>query len=896
MLLNVTVLIFWSSQGVYNYGYGIGDLAKYWSQQLHDKENNDPFWPFKSNIEIIDYASNVTYCKSFLSERLAKKPSVSAIMAPEGPVGVLLAPIASKNNIPYILTTSNPSPIRYELPVEQSSSFYIEAPAMYTFRALIEAYIRVGTKTIATVAYSDKDDAGYNYWSCNGAAENLAVPNGISHIASYNLYSNSTNDDVRAIVFELKKMEPDIILWCDWQSCTFNDTISSDRFPLPHFKDADYLSKAFTILDCFGTSETPQFIQNGWMNYITQATFTHPDLKGPEYTEDLLPYGTVFRNPSPMTTVKEQMRFGSGGESPSSVYLFSKWYMETTGSFPPYQSNGYWAALDILEAAIYRVTQNEHMIQNNEISSNDIFTLLLNSQISGMYGRVIFDANHINTPTPTIAIQLYNGEKTPFIVSPDSQSTHPLIYPIPSWRERQYIWSLIKDPTIYSGIGIASFCSFILLTMSITLFVHRKENDIRMLHAIHMISVCGSGILSIWSCVFIWQSDMNEIQCNMKQWFVYLPLSYMVMVMNMKAYRLSIFLHSESKHRLKNLTHNRMLLLSVGWTSITAIVLLFISVFDPPTLVKQIIDPYRPLLDVYTCQWSPKTIPIAYVIVVCHMLFSIGTIISVRNGTGEFRDGMVLKEAFIIFWFCVGITYMIQLLGLNHSVTYIVRTSFISIGVTLFCFRILMTRCYRHCVPRIVEIILMKIIHKFTKFIPDRKQSASISLIDFDDTDGPGYKNEEVDLNEMYNVLADPERAQKFRNFAENALVVENVDFLLAVDKYRKTSTDSIIESSKYANNAMKESALSCYNDFLVVGCNNEINVCSATREKTNQHLQKWEKDEVLMNNETAEYVLDDESKSHVDVFQKAQKEIAIMLYQNIWNKYRTQEIEENMG
>ena len=83
MLLNVTVLIFWSSQGVYNYGYGIGDMAKYWSQHLYDKEKNDPLWPFRSNVEIIDYASNVTYCKSFLSNRLTKNPGVSAIMAPE---------------------------------------------------------------------------------------------------------------------------------------------------------------------------------------------------------------------------------------------------------------------------------------------------------------------------------------------------------------------------------------------------------------------------------------------------------------------------------------------------------------------------------------------------------------------------------------------------------------------------------------------------------------------------------------------------------------------------------------------------------------------------------------------------------------------------------------------
>lgn len=896
MLFNVTILALWSSQGDYSYGYGIDKMINYWSDHLKYKAKYVPDWPFNANVELVDYQSNVSYCAAFLTNRLQQLPKVSAIMAPEGNVGERLAPIASQKNIPYILTSTTPHPIQYDLQPNHTTAFYIEAPAMYTFRSLMDTYIENGVKSIATVAYSDEADAGYNYWSCYGSAEYLGVSRGINHIAHYDLYSNSTATDITSIVQTLRHLQPDVILWCDWQSCTFNDTVSYNRFPMPYFETARYLSKSFTLLDCFGTNQIQDFISHGWIDYITQPTFTHPNLKGSDYTEDMLPYGTVFRPDRPMTTVNEAMNFGSTPSAPSSIALFSEWYMNITGTFPPYQSNGYWAALDLLEGAIYRVTQNANMMRGHEIHGADITAMLINAQVSGMYGRVIFDAHRVNTPTPTIAIQLYPGQLNPYIVSPPAQSQHPVIYPIPTWDERYYRWSLAKDANLTSCIVIASLCTTLLLTMVVTLWVHRDEPDVRMLHPIHMISVCGSSIITIWACVFLWQSDMNLAQCKTLLWLTYLPMSFVIMMMNMKAYRLSVFLHSEDRHRLKRLTHQRMLILSLGWTSLTAVVLFFVSLLNPPILIKTVMDRYRPSLDIYTCVWNPNTVPVAYILVIGHVLFSAGSVISVRNGTGEFRDGMVLKEAFVIFWFCVAIAYMIQLLGLNVSTTYVVRTSFISVGVTLFCFRILISRCYRHWMPKLLDILISRFIHRISKILPERKQSATISLTSFDTLDGPGYKNEEPELEDMYHALADDERSKKLRDYAAKALVVENVDFLLAVNGYRKACTEALIESSKEGNRHMKQLANDCFHKYMKVGCDEEVNVSSNTRQKALAHIETWNEYEPLMNSETAEYVLDDDTKLHVDVFHSAAKEIAIMLYQNIWIKYRAQELEESMS
>jgi hypothetical protein len=628
---------------------------------------------------------------------------------------------------------------------------------------------------------------------------------------------------------------------------------------------------------------------------------THPNLKGQEYTEDDFPYSTVFRSSYPILNVQDQMNVGYSNNSPPSVKLFNEWYINKTGYFPQYQSNGYWGALDILEGAIYRVSQDVQMMSNKRIDRSDIITLLKNSQVSGMYGRIIFDAHRINTPTPTIAIQLYPTELVTFIVGPSSQSERPIIYPIPTWSERVYIWQINKGDNFILAIILASICSFILVTIIITIIIHRNENDIRILQYLHMVGMCIISIITIWSCVFLWQADMNQIQCQTYAWLIYLPMSMIIQLMNMKAYRLSVFLHSENSKRLKKLTHTHMLILSIMLTSITAVILMCINALDPPVLTKQVIDYYRPMLDIHTCERSKISTIYLYLLFIEHILFSIGCVISVRNGTGEFRDGVVMKEAFTIFWVFMIIAYIMQTFALDAFALYILRVAFISIGLTFFCFRILVNRCYRHWVPQIVDIIIKRMYNKMVQILPglDSSRKSSISINSIDNIDGPMYSQiipDTQNLNEMHQALCDPTRSHQFRTFSENALVVENVDFLLCLIEFEHECGVQLMESSKIANTKMYELANKCYDTFIKVGSSSEVNISSSTRQKILEHLKTWNINRYLLTPGSAQTALDDDPAHHIDIFDYANKEISVMLYQNLWNKFRASEIEEMMN
>jgi hypothetical protein len=295
---NVTIVALWASEGDYNYGMYTDMLINYWAEHLAEREMNDPTWPFHTSVELYDYKSDTDVLENYLQTRLNSSlghPPVSVVLAPEGNLGYDYGYIATKFQIPYITTSSNPDPVTTGLPPGLASAFFIEAPSMYTFRSFIDTYVTTGVKSLATVSYSDDNDAGYNYWSCFGAAEYLGVPRGIKHVKHYDVYRNSTKEDTLRIANELKKLDPDAVLWCDWQSCTYSDTNATDRFSMTAMKGADYMPKAMGFLDCYYQNTTARFIKQGLVDYVGQPSFTHQDLRGQEYTEDDNPYANVFR-------------------------------------------------------------------------------------------------------------------------------------------------------------------------------------------------------------------------------------------------------------------------------------------------------------------------------------------------------------------------------------------------------------------------------------------------------------------------------------------------------------------------------------------------------------------------------------------------------------------------
>ena len=168
----------------YDYGLSIDVMVTFWQENLLFKFNNDPTWPFYPVIELVDVGSNSTLVENILTERLLDHTlsQVTVVVAAEGGLGSDYSYIAAEHGVPYMMTSGSPSATIASIPIGKETTFFIEAPPLYTFKSLIDQYVKVKVQTMATVSYHDEYDSEYNYNTCYGSAESLAVPRGIKHI------------------------------------------------------------------------------------------------------------------------------------------------------------------------------------------------------------------------------------------------------------------------------------------------------------------------------------------------------------------------------------------------------------------------------------------------------------------------------------------------------------------------------------------------------------------------------------------------------------------------------------------------------------------------------------------------------------------------------------------
>jgi hypothetical protein len=886
-------------------------LGVYWQKVLNGKKKSDPTWPLDATIELYDCYSDPIRTDSLIRNRIASKtkPPVTAIIGPEtNLLGEIAANYGSKLDIPVILAITNPDPVNPIIPSFFNNSFLIEPPAQYQFRELITAYIHSGVKTMISVAMYEKYNS-YNRDSCFGASS-LASSRGINVLSNILIYANNNSQQIAQTIRNIRdKYNPDAILWCDWASCALPDNIIKYN-ALPQFKAVNYLPSALSMLDCVDGPNVDSLKKQGLFTYVSAPQFVNEKLRGQEYTEDFTPYASHFRPKTVIKTVNDLLNVGSTKTSPSSTALFFEWYRSVTNNTATYQTVMSWAGIDLLESAMYRACNDPHSIASQTITSKDVMQMLKSSQASTPVGRVAFDGSNINSYQSSIFIQaLPSGSKSAEIVSPSNLQTSTFVYPMPTWDERTYSWSIVKEPYINTSIIISTICSFILCAIGITILIYRNETDIKLVNAQHVAIMCLVAIGTSWSITTLWQSDIIQKQCDLYLWFSYLPASFLVHLVNMKAYRLSVFIRASASKRIrrpKPISHNMVLYITIMQTGITAILLGIAQLTDPGIRTLNVIDENRPKYDLYFCKTKNVNPTILYILVIYHIVTSIVCGFTIRNATEAFKDGTLIKEALILLYMCMTIVFILQRLNLSPNLMYIFRSGFFSVGMTLFITRLFLGRCIRHWIPKSVR----DSIYDFyvSHILPHQTNTNAVhadALILEDDADEKLEDDADANafvldvpidesLDEMHQVIRDPNRFPLFYDVAKQCICTENVDFLMACYNYEEELSKIIVESSSVLNRPMQTKAQAIFDDFCVVGCDQEVNISSGCRHATEKSINESFTEPVLTV-ESSTLALKTDTKKRKEIFSKAAKEIAIMTYQNLWNKFRAQETMQDV-
>eukprot|EP00596_Hydrurales_sp_CCMP1899_P000224 CAMPEP_0119053544 /NCGR_PEP_ID=MMETSP1177-20130426/74495_1 /TAXON_ID=2985 /ORGANISM="Ochromonas sp, Strain CCMP1899" /LENGTH=1024 /DNA_ID=CAMNT_0007033523 /DNA_START=272 /DNA_END=3346 /DNA_ORIENTATION=- len=905
--INVNVMVLYDTIGDEANRTDIHKLAPVWESYINNKTQTDATYPFTITVEAYETASDCQRVNSTLVNRLsnASLPRITTIVA-EGDNcarGALSATIAHTYGIPIILTTYSPDSITnaYKMPEDQGTSFLMSGPTFAQFKELIKTYKQTGIKTVVAVA-ANHGNSNYDVHSCMGGADELEL-RGIEVLGRFIIERGQSTDRVMDIVLEIKGLNPDAVIWCDRLMC--ESLAASEEFlPMQSFKDANYLPKALSILDCLDSDAVPD---KTLLQYVSAPNYVNNMIVGFEYTEDDYPFSNMFRPDVPENlTAGIQMGVGDTIAIPSSTYLFYTWFSTKYGYTPTYTTVMVWAAFDVLEKALYIAALTPQSQATSFVSPLDAFVLLSVGHCSTPFGLISFDANRINTGSVTIFIQAFHAEvdgqsdDDNEIVSPSTLETGAFLYPMPTWEERIYVWTLISTVNEIRSVAVAGVLNVILIAIIITVYIHRNDVEIRMLHYMHIILLCLMAMAFCWGNALLYQGDMLQRQCDSYLWVIFLSGSFFLSIVNMKAYRLSIFLKSSTNgRRPKPFSHGKVLKYTMVMVGLTAILLLVIALADQPKSIRIIVDVYRPVADYHECPWGSITTALLTIIIVAHFLFSVYCIAAVRNGMESFSDGTIIKESLIAFYFCLAIGIMLTNIGLEHKLSDFIRSLFFNIGATLFCVRLMANRVFKYWLPEGVQKYLNQG-YAFYKTIWPTTATNSVnnqSAENYDDMTGdcPVYQQRTIqlgDINELVTAMEDPSRLKILRNLALKNHLVENVDFICGVLRFKEEAEQLIMTSSGAASDEMKTQAMAMWYQYLQINSPDEVNVSSTAREMLKTQLDHWAPNVKLVSKLAARGSLEADAEHRLIIFESAYREILTMLYQNLWTKFRIEEAQ----
>jgi hypothetical protein len=637
------------------------------------------------------------------------------------------------------------------------------------------------------------------------------------------------------------------------------------------------------------------------MLYVLGNSYVNNKIKGFKYTEGATPYASHFRPDTPANFDEiMQMNLGKTDEFPTSTKIFYDAFYKYAGYQPGIYETMKYAAYDILEAAIYQAFDDPRT--GGVITASDVYHRLKINNAKTPLGLVGFDADQISTLTDVVILQVSDLQSVDSaeIVAPSGVKTANLIYPMPTWDERVYEWSLIDSSSQLISVAVASVCTLLLCAIMITGVIFREELEFKMFNHWHIIMLCFAAIGFCWSAVLAWQGDVVQTQCDSYLWAIFIPGSFMLSLICFKAYRLSlIMLAAKRRKKMPAVTQAKVFKLALIPVVCTAFLLMIVAVADPPTKKKIIVDELRPKFDYHVCETDTLAPALLGIVGAIHILFSMFCVSAVREGGESFVDGMLMKEAFIIFYSLLVVLLILSSLDLDNDDLYVLRSVILCLAATGFCTQLLLARCLKHWLPERANTLLKDLNKRFGKpkinseSVSESNENRLTSVCEEnDDFQAEVAAARSTNIGVMLEALKDPTRRTNFCQAAEKAFIGENTEFLCEVLDFKSEAYDRISKASYPSNEWAKQKATEINDKYCAVNAPTEINISSGVRSRLQGRLEKWDDKKPLLSPKDIEFAIDTLANQHAetDVFQGAFKEIGLMLYQNIWTKFSNDE------
>jgi Regulator of G protein signaling domain len=145
-------------------------------------------------------------------------------------------------------------------------------------------------------------------------------------------------------------------------------------------------------------------------------------------------------------------------------------------------------------------------------------------------------------------------------------------------------------------------------------------------------------------------------------------------------------------------------------------------------------------------------------------------------------------------------------------------------------------------------------------------------------------------LGELMRVFSDPTRLKVLRAMADEFHLGENVEFISTVLDYQNNAASQLVGTSSQVSVSLKAQAKQIFDEYIKAHSVNEVNVSSSTRTYVGSLLHGWNTHPPFLTEELAKMALENDVFKRSTLFERPLKEISTVLYQNIWNRFRTRE------
>jgi hypothetical protein len=268
--------------------------------------------------------------------------------------------------------------------------------------------------------------------------------------------------------------------------------------------------------------------------------------------------------------------------------LLSKWNIRWPGFSLPFGSmNAVYSGIALMEAIKRAGSLNE----------GDVTFALSRLDLETLKGRIAWSGDHANLGVASF-MQFQNGSmKT---VGPLTARSANLIFPIPSWEDRQYIakpYSLAAEwgVTVLFAVGILTNIVF-----GAILIKYWSNPVIRASSPIFLVVILvGTSIL--YSTIWVWMPTLaNTASCHLRFWMLVVGFGLTFGSLFAKTWRVWV-LYSNRTTEIFKISNGQLALILGLVVSIEVILCILVSSIAQPTQIFLVQDPLRPALNIPVC-------------------------------------------------------------------------------------------------------------------------------------------------------------------------------------------------------------------------------------------------------------------------------------------------------